>query len=61
MQKLISNILHLITKKIELNYKMNNTLEEIGQALFRSWFIDYLPFKNNTFNDTDLGKIPNGC
>lgn len=36
----ISSILSSLDEKIELNNKMNKTLEEIGQALFKKWFID---------------------
>lgn len=39
-QKEIANILGTIDEKIELNRKMNETLEEMGQALFRHYFID---------------------
>ncbi len=39
-QKAIAKILSDLDAKIELNNKMNKTLEEIGQALFKKWFID---------------------
>ena len=44
-QKQISKILSKLDKKIELNRKMNNTLEEISKTLFKSWFIDFDPVK----------------
>ena len=44
-QKRISNILSKLDKKIELNQKMNETLEEIAKTLFKSWFIDFDPVR----------------
>ncbi len=44
-QKQISNILSKLDKKIELNQKMNETLEDIGKTLFKSWFIDFDPVR----------------
>lgn len=44
-QKQISKILSKLDKKIELNLKMNNTLEEITKTLFKSWFIDFDPVR----------------
>jgi len=45
-QKKIADILGTIDEKIELNRKMNETLEQIGQALFRHYFIDNPEAKN---------------
>jgi len=42
-QKKISHILSTLDDKIELNHKMNQTLEEMAQALFKSWFVDFDP------------------
>ena len=44
-QKQIAKILSKLDKKIELNQKMNATLEEITKTLFKSWFIDFDPVK----------------
>ena len=44
-QKRISNILSKLDKKIELNLKMNETLEDIAKTLFKSWFIDFDPVR----------------
>ncbi len=44
-QKRISNILSKLDKKIELNLKMNESLEEIAKTLFKSWFIDFDPVR----------------
>lgn len=44
-QKQISKILSKLDKKIELNQKMNGTLDEIAKTLFKSWFIDFDPVR----------------
>ena len=46
-QRAIANILGTLDDKIELNRRMNETLEEIAQALFRSWFVDFDPVRAN--------------
>jgi type I restriction enzyme S subunit len=43
IQKKITNFIGSIDDKIELNRKMNQTLEEMAQALFKSWFVDFAP------------------
>ncbi len=44
-QKAIANLLQKLDDKIELNNKMNETLEATAQALFKSWFVDFEPVK----------------
>jgi type I restriction enzyme, S subunit len=44
-QRAVGNFLKAIDKKIELNQKMNETLEEIAKTLFKSWFIDFDPVR----------------
>src|SRR5690606_10515280 len=57
-QRRIAEILGALDDKIELNRKMNQTLEEMAQAIFKSWFID---FDGHTeFVDSELGRIPKG-
>ena len=46
-QKRIAHILGSLDDKIELNRKMNETLEKMAQALFKSWFIDFDPVIDN--------------
>lgn len=41
IQKKISNILGTLDNKIDLNTQINQTLEQIAQALFKSWFVDF--------------------
>lgn len=59
-QKSFSKILSSIDDKIELNRRINANLEEQAQALFKSWFVDFEPFKDGPFVDSELGKIPQG-
>ena len=59
-QKSIATILKCLDDKIELNRKINSNLEEQAKALFKSWFIDFEPFKDGKFVDSELGKIPEG-
>jgi type I restriction enzyme S subunit len=44
-QQAIAGILGALDDKIELNRRMNRTLEGIAQALFKSWFVDFLPVR----------------
>ena len=55
-----ANILSSLDSKIELNRRINDNLEQQAQALFKSWFVDFDPFKDRKFVDSELGKIPEG-
>ena len=59
-QKKIVQVLESINSKIELNRRINENLEQQAQALFKSWFVDFEPFKDGKFVDSELGKIPEG-
>ena len=59
-QKRIGKILSSLDDKIELNRRINDNLEQQAQALFKSWFVNFEPFKNSQFVDSELGKIPKG-
>ncbi len=70
-QKKIAKILSDLDSKIELNQQMNKTLEAIGQALFKQWFVDFefpneegKPYKSSggeMVYSEELGKeIPKG-
>lgn len=59
-QKTIAATLSCLDDKIELNNRINKTLEEMAQAIFKSWFVDFEPFQNGEFIDSELGKIPKG-
>ncbi|RPF57026.1 restriction endonuclease subunit S [Aquisalibacillus elongatus] len=56
----ISSILKGLDDKIELNNKMNQTLEEMAMTLYKNWFVDFGPFKDGEFVDSELGRIPKG-
>jgi type I restriction enzyme S subunit len=65
----IASILSALDEKIELNRKMNKTLEEMGKALFKRWFVDF-EFPNEQGKsykssggemvESELGQIPKG-
>jgi type I restriction enzyme S subunit len=68
-QKSIAEILSSLDEKIELNRRMNKTLEEMGKALFKRWFVDFefpnedgKPYKSSggKMVDSELGEIPEG-
>ena len=59
-QKNIVSILASLDRKIELNNKINADLEEMAQAIFKNWFVDFDPFKDGKFVDSELGMIPEG-
>ena len=44
-QRAIAHILGTLDDKIELNRRMNQTLEEMARALFKSWFVDFDPVR----------------
>lgn len=59
-QHRIASILSSLDRKIELNNKINADLEEMAQAIFKNWFVDFEPFKDGKFVDSELGMIPDG-
>lgn len=74
-QQRIAAILGALDDKIEINRRMNVTLEAMARALFRSWFVDFDPVRAkvspdvprplgdlfpDSFADSDLGQIPQG-
>lgn len=59
-QKNIVSILSSLDRKIELNNKINADLEEMAQAIFKNWLVDFEPFKDGKFVDSELGMIPEG-
>lgn len=60
IQQRIASILSSLDAKIENNNKINAKLEEIAQNLFKEWFVDFGPFKNGKFVESELGLIPEG-
>ena len=59
-QDRIVEICKSLDDKIEVNKRINDNLEQQAQALFKSWFVDFDPFKDRKFVDSELGKIPEG-
>ncbi len=57
-QRRIAAVLGALDDKIELNRKMNKTLEGMAQAIFKSWFIDFEGHEDLV--DSELGPIPRG-
>ena len=60
LQDKIVSVLKSLDDKIEVNRKINENLEQQAQALFKSWFVDFEPFKNGEFVESELGMIPKG-
>ena len=59
-QQKISSILKSLDDKIEVNRRINENLEQQAQALYKSWFVDFEPFKDGEFVESELGMIPKG-
>ena len=59
-QQKIASILSSLDDKIEVNRRINENLEQQAQALFKSWFVDFEPFKECEFVESELGMIPKG-
>ena len=56
----IADALSAIDARIALNKKINHHLEQMAQAIFKSWFVDFEPFSNGDFIESELGEIPVG-
>ena len=54
MQRRIADILGSLDDKIELNRRMNGTLESMARALFKSWFVDFDPVHANAAGNPTL-------
>lgn len=59
-QEKIASILSSLDSKIELNRRINDNLEQQARALFKAWFVDFEPFRDGEFVDSELGMIPKG-
>jgi Restriction endonuclease S subunits len=57
-QKKISDILGSLDDKIELNRRMNETLEQMAMALYKHWFVDFGPFQDGELEDSPIGAKP---
>ena len=56
----ISDFIWALDDKIKLNRRINENLEAQAQALFKSWFVDFEPFRDGEFVESELGMIPKG-
>ena len=59
-QTAIADFLSALDDKIEINRQINDNLEQQAQALYKSWFVDFEPFKDGEFIESELGQIPEG-
>ncbi len=59
-QQSIASILSAMDDKIENNLAINKTLEEMAMALYKHWFVDFGPFQDGKFVESELGMIPKG-
>lgn len=60
-QRRIAAILTALDDKIELNRRMNQTLEAIAQAIFREWFVRFnFPGATGEMVETEVGEVPKG-
>ena len=57
-QRRKGRMLKIIDDKIAINNRINHNLEEQAQALYKSWFVDFEPFKGGEFVRSELGMIP---
>ena len=60
LQDQLVDVLSSLDKKIKLNNRINHNLEEQTQSLYKSWFIDFLPFSNCRLINSEIGPIPEG-
>ena len=59
-QHKIADCLSSIDDKIHINKKICRNLEDQAQVLFKNWFIDFAPFKEGEFEESEAGTIPKG-
>jgi type I restriction enzyme S subunit len=60
IQRRIAEILGRLDDKIEVNRRIDRTLEAMAQALYRHWFVEFGPFRDGEFVESELGMIPKG-
>jgi type I restriction enzyme S subunit len=59
-QSNIASILSRFDDLIKNKKRQNEILEKTAMAIFKSWFIDFEPFKKEKFTNSELGEIPEG-
>ena len=60
LQERIATLLKSLDDKIDCNRRINDNLQHQAKALYKSWFVDYEPFKDGEFVESELGMIPKG-
>jgi len=60
IQQSIALILSSFDRKIVMNAKINHHLEQVAQAIFKSWFVDFKPFLDKEFIESEVWSIPKG-
>ena len=60
IQRRIAEILGRLDDKIEVNRRINRTLEAMAQALYKHWFVDFGPFQDGEFVESEVGLVPKG-
>ena len=60
IQRRIADILGALDDKIECNSRINHTLEKMAQAIYKHWFVDFAPFRDSEFVESEFGLIPKG-
>lgn len=60
-QEKIEAILSWFDELIENKKRQNDILEKSAIAVFKSWFMDFEPFKKNGFKKSELSEIPSSC
>ena len=60
IQQVLIEFAESLMLKIEVNKRINDNLEKQAQALFKSWFVDFNPFKDGEFVESEVGMIPKG-
>lgn len=59
-QMKIVDVLSAIDRKVMVNRNINANLQQQAQAIFKSWFVDFEPFQDGEFVESELGPIPKG-
>ena len=59
-QRNISSMLSALDNRIKVNRRINDNLEQQAQALYKSWFVDFEPFRDGDFEESEKGIIPKG-
>jgi type I restriction enzyme S subunit len=60
VQEFVGHLYCDLSRKIEVNRRINRVLEQMAQALFHHWFVDFGPFQGGEFVESELGPIPVG-